>query len=252
MKIKSLISILLILFVSVSFCACSSVALLKGGDFSKEYKSFLKSMQKDIPVSVEFEQYLKTEGFNKQNLITDTDELTIRELVNALAQVRITEQVESASNFAVRHYTFISENGERYTFEFFGSYLKCEGRFYKTDNSLKFISIRLTEKKSGELTAALDEAYDGKGEYAGKMFISCRVLESENGILQRKSFADYELSPDAEIFAPDGARGSGKLKKTDVDEFFMNFETLKGQDNENYIFDLTVEKGVIVKMRYKF
>lgn len=252
MKLKSLISILLILSISVCFCACSSVALLKGGDFSGDYKSFIKSMQKNPPVSVRFEQYLKTEGFKEEKLITDTDQITIKELVNALAEVKITKQVESASNFAVRYYSFITENGEEYTFEFFGSYLKCEGKFYETENSLKFISIRLAEKKSGELTVALDEAYDGKGEYAGKMFISCRVLGEKNGKHEKSDFADYELSPEAEIIAPEGARASGEVKKADVNEFFLNFETLKGQDNENYIFNITVEKGVIVKMSYKF
>ena len=249
MKLK-IISVSLILSVLLGLSACSSVTLLKGGDFSRDYKSFIKSMRKDIPVSVEFEQYLKTEGFSEDKLITDTDSVTIRELVNALAQVKIISQVDSASNFAVRHYTFVTEKGEKYTFEFFGSYLKCEGKFYETENSLKFISIRPTEKKSGEFTVALDEAYDGKGEYAGKMFISCRMLDNKSEKTKSSAFGDFELSPEAEISAPAGQRASGEVIKTDVNDFFLNFETLKGQDNEYYIFNIIVEKGIIISMEY--
>lgn len=250
-KLSTILSLLLVLTMLLSLSGCSSVPLLKGGDFSREYKHFIKNMQKTPPVSLEFEQYLKPDGFQKEKLITDTDPQRLRELAAALAVVEITEQVESASNFAVRYYCFEDENGEKFTFEFYGEYLKCEDKFYKTENSLAFISIRPEEKKSGKLLVALDEAHEGRGEEAGKMYISCRELkEGKGGKLEKTGFGDYELAADANITAPVARKDYVHLKTVEASEFFANLEQVKGQDNPNFVCHLVVERGVITALSF--
>ena len=243
-------SVFVMLALLFSFTACSAVPLLKGSDFSPAYKSFITSMCKNIPVSVEYEQFLKPEGFSEEKLVTDTDTGTIRQLVEALAEVEILEQAETASNFAVKHYTFTDKKGEKFTFEFYGSYLKADGKFYKTENSRRFISIRIEPKADGDIIAALDEAYDGVGEYVGKRFISCRELEQKGGEWTVKHHADYELSPEAVITAPTDHEKLNEVSTVTADTFFVDYESVKGQDNEWYVFKMKVEKGVIVEMEY--
>ena len=158
--------------------------------------------------------------------------------------------MDSASNFAVRHYTFTDENGKKFTFEFYGEYLKCEDIFYKTENSAPFISIRLQEQPSGEMLIALDEAHDGRGDNYGKMYISYRVIEEKDGKLKKVSLGDCELSAQAEIVAP---RSNDDFKHTETVEaaqFFADFEQVKGQKNANYIFDAVIENGIIVSLTY--
>ena len=251
MKRKSFFAGLLVLVLLLTLTGCASVPILKGSDFSKEYKAFLKSMQKHPPVSVEYEQYLKGEGFDADKLITDSDTVTLRELANALAQVKILGQVEEASNFAVKHYTFTNEKGKQFTFEFYGSYLKAEGKFYETENSRAFISIRVEEKKSGSFLAALDELYEGKGEYTGQTFLSCRLLEEEDGALEVVELVDYVLSPQADITAPTSHGDFAHSQKVSFEAFFETYEEVKGQENEAYIFRLTIDKGVITAMVFE-
>ena len=239
-----------VMAIALCFSACSSVALLKHGHFSADYRRFLKNMQKTPPVSVEFEQYKKVEGFQKQKLITDTNAARLRDMVNALAAVNIKAEVESASNFAVRHYTFTDENGERFTFEFYGEYLKCEDRFYETENSLAFTSIRPEAVKEGKLLLALDGAHDGRGEEYGLMYIAAAELEADGESYRRGAVSEFTLSPQAEITAPQGAGATGKVKKIAAADFFADFEQLKGLENDRYIFDATVENGEIVSLRY--
>ena len=247
---KTIICIGCILALVFSLCACTRVALLKKGNFSPAYENFIKNMQQTPPVSVEFEQYLKPEGFREDKLITDTDPQRIRDLVNALAQVSITEQVESASNFAVRYYSFTDENGEKFTFEFYGEYLKCEDTFYATENSLPFISIRIQEQPSGKLLIALDEAHDGRGENYGKMYISYRIITQVKGKLKKESFGDCELSATAEITAPRSHDDFAHSESVEPTQFFADFEQVKGQSNANYIFDAVIDNGVIVSLTY--
>ena len=251
MKRKAIISLLLVCGIILSLTACSSVPILKGGDFSKEYASFLKTMRTKTPVSVEYEQYMKADGFAEEKLITDTDSVTLQALAEALANVRITEQVEEGSNFAVKYYRFTDENGKQYVFEFFGSFLKAEGKFYQTENSRAFISIRITEKPSGTFLAALDELYDGKGEYAGKRFLSCRILEEKDGVLKPVTLGDYELSEKAVVTAPTSHEDFAHSSRISVITFAENYEQVKGQENANYIFRLTVEKGVITALEFE-
>ena len=251
MKRKSIFAGLLALVLLLTLTGCASVPILKGSDFSKEYKAFLKSMQKHPPVSVEYEQYLKGEGYDEAKLITDTDAVTLRELVQALSQVKILGQVEEASNFAIKHYTFTDENGNQFTFEFYGSFLKAEGKIYETENARTFISIRIEEKKSGTFLAALDELYEGKGEYSGTTFLSCRILEEKDGALEAVSLADYVLSPQAEIVAPISHTDFSHAEQVDFQAFYDTYEEVKGQENEHYIFRLTVEKGEITAMTFE-
>ena len=230
--------------------SCGSPQILKHSAFSKDYKTFLKNMQKTLPVSVAFEQYFLSQGFQKEKLITDTDAADIRALVEALANVEIKETVESASNFAVRHYTFIDEAGKKFTFEFYGEYLKCEGVFYKTENSMPFISIRLREQPSGNFLVALDEAHEGRGENAGKMYISYREVKAQDGKYTKISLGDCELSPDAKITAPVSHDDFQNVQTVAATDFFASFEQVKGQDNAYYIFKAEIEKGVIVSLEF--
>lgn len=249
---KILIALSLLLVMVLTFTSCSSAPLLKGNYFSKPYKEFIKGMREDIPVSVEFEQYRKTEGFSKDKLITDTDSERIRELVEALAQIKIIGEVESAENFAVRYYAFTDKAGDKYVFEFVGSYLKVENRFYQTENYINFINQRLYEEKSGTLLVALDEAHEGRGADLGKKYISCRELEEQNASLKAVSFGDYELSESAEIIAPVSHDAFKSAKKVSPEDFFYSFEQVKGQDNANYIFEAEIEKGVIVSLKFNY
>jgi len=236
-----------------SFAGCSSVPLLKGGYFSKEYRAFIKNMCKTLPVSVDFEQYFKKDGFQKEKLVTDTDSQRISDLVNALAEVKIKKEVEDASNFAVRYYAFTDESGATFTFEFYGNYLKCEDRFYETENSVKFIGIRPQQEKSGKLLVALDEAYDGLGADAGKMFISCREIEIEkNGTLKKVGLGDYELSPDAAITAPVSRDDYTRVVKVNAEEFFIHLEEVKGQENPDFICHAVIDRGVITALTFDY
>lgn len=249
--IKQFLCLCCAVALALSLAACSGAKLLKHGAFSKEYKDFIRHMTKNPPVSVEFEQYLKPDGFDESKLIVDTDAGRLRELATALAQVEIVERVESAENFAVRYYTFTDENGERFTFEFYGIYLKCEGIFYKTENSMPFISIRPMQEKSGSLLLALDEAHPGRGEESSKMFLAYRELEEMNGALKKLSFGEYELSPTATITAPVSHENFEQVQRVGAETFFNDFEQVKGQDNAYYIFDAQVENGVIVALTYR-
>ena len=239
-----------ILALLCSLVGCSSVPLLKKGDFSSEYKHFIKHMQSELPASVAFEQYAKTEGFNEKKLITTTDSEQMTELVNALAAVKITEQVESASNFAVRYYRFTDAEGNEFVFEFFGEYLKCENRFYKTENSMPFVSIHISQQVSGDFLVALDEAHDGRGANYAKMYLSYRFLEQKDGKLQKSGFGDCELSPDAKIVAATAADAYQQAKSVSASQFYADFEQMKGQENANYIFNVHIEQGVILSLRY--
>ena len=248
---KIILSMVLAVCMLLVLSSCGAPQIVKSGNFSKEYKAFLKSMQKTLPVSVAYEQYFLSQGFQKEKLITDTDVADIRDLVAALANVKITDTVETASNFAVKHYTFTDENGEKFTFEFYGEYLKCENVFYKTENSLPFISIRLREQPSGNFLVALDEAHEGRGENAGKMYLSYREMKEQNGALTKLSFGDCELSPTAKITAPVSHEDFKTVQTVPAADFFATFEQVKGQDNANYIFRAEIEKGVIVALAYQ-
>ena len=247
---KIILSMTLAVCMLLVLSGCGAPQIVKNGDFSKEYKTFFKNMQKTLPVSVAYEQYFISQGFQKEKLITDTDSADIRELVATLAEVKITDTVENASNFAVKHYTFTNENGEKFTFEFYGEYLKCEDVFYKTENSLPFISIRLREQPSGSFLVALDEAHEGRGENAGKMYLAYREVKEQDGKFTKVSFGDCELSPDAKITAPVSHDDSKTVQTVPAADFFATFEQVKGQDNANYIFKAVIEKGVIVSLAY--
>ncbi len=250
--LKTISTALLLAALLCGLSGCSSVTLLKNGDFSKEYRDFIKHMQQTPPVSLSFEQYLKPEGFQESKLITDTDPQRLRALVNALAEVEIVGQVESASNFAVRHYTFEDASGGKFTFEFYGAYLKCEDKFYETENSTAFISIRPEQEKSGTLLVGLDEAHEGRGEDAGKMYLACRELEKdEAGALKKVGFGDYELSDTAEILSPVQREDYTRTQAVGAREFFANFLEVKGQENPNFIFTAEIENGVIISLHFE-
>lgn len=250
---KKTVSLLLIItFLLFCFTSCSSAEILKGGYFSKDYRSFLKNMRGNLPVSVEYEKYLKKDGFSKEKLITNTDTTLIGELVNALANVKIVSEIKEGSNFNIKHYCFTTKQGKKYTFDFYGKYLKVENKLYLTDNYINFTNIQILEKKNGSLYLSLDEIREGRGfDEKGDIYIGAKELGVKGLKIEYRQFNSYELSNKAEISAP-VAPGSEKVKEYTPEEFMSAFEELKGENNPTFIFKAEIKDNVIISLIYDY
>lgn len=248
---KKLISLLLIItLLTACFTSCSSAQILKGKYFSDEYRSFLRNMRGNPPVSVEFEKYLKKDGFNKQKLITNNDSALIQSLVSALAEVKIVSEVKSGSNFSVKYYCFTTEKGEKFVFEFFGKYLKVENKLYQTDNYVQFTNIQILEKKNGSVFLSLDEVREGRGfDESEDVYIGAKELKVKGTKIEYLQFNSYALSKKAEIVAPESS-GSEKSKTYTPEEFMAAFEELKGEKNPTFIFKAEIKDDVILKLTF--
>ena len=248
---KKAVSLLLIItLILLSFASCSSAQILQGKYFSKEYRSFLRNMRGNLPVSVEYEKYLGKDGLDKKKVITNNDSALIGELVNALAQVEIVEEIKNGSNFNVKYYCFTTEKGEKFTFEFYGRFLKVENKFYKTDNYIQFTNIQILEKKNGTVFLSLDEIRLGRGlEQTEDIYIGAKELKVNGTKIEYLQFNSYALSEKAEITAP-VSNGSEKTKVYTPEDFMSVFEELKGEKNPKFIFKAEIKDDVVVKLTY--
>ena len=248
---KKIISLLLIVtLIILSFASCSSAQILKGNHFSKEYRSFLRNMRGNPPVSVEYEKYLKKEGFDSKKVIINNDSQLIQSLVNALAQVEIVSEIKEGTNFNVKYYCFTTNKGDKFIFEFYGQYLKVENKLYKTDNYVEFTNIQILEKKNGTVFLALDEIRDGRGfDESEDIYVGAKELAVKGTKIEYLQFNSYGLSKNVEISAP-VSNGSEKTKSYTAEEFMAAFEELKGEKNPTFIFKAEIKDDVIVKLTY--
>lgn len=250
---KKLISLLLIItLIMACFTSCSSAEILKGNYFSKEYRSFLKNMRGNPPVSVEYEKYLKKDGFDKSKLITNNEAELISSLVNALANVKIVSEDKKGTNFSVKYYCFTTDKGEKFVFEFYGRYLKVENKLYKTDNYVEFTNIQILEKKTGTVFLSLDEIRLGRGyDESEDIYIGAKELAVKGTKIEYLQFNSYGLAKECEITAPVSA-GSEKTKAYTPEEFMSAFEELKGEKNSTFIFKAEIKDDVTVKLTYDY
>lgn len=247
---KTVSLLLVIVLIVLSFTSCSSAEILKGKYFSKEYRSFLRNMRGNLPVSVEYEKYLKKDGFNKENVITNTDSELISSLVNALANVKIVSETKDGTNFSVKYYCFTTNKGEKFIFEFYGQYLKVENKLYMTDNYVEFTNIQILEKKNGTVFLALDEIREGRGfNESEDIYVGAKELDVKGTKIEYLQFNSYGLAKKAEITAP-VSNGSEKTKAYTPEEFMSAFEELKGEKNPTFIFKAEIKDDVIVKLTY--
>ena len=250
---KKLLSLLLLItLIMACFASCSSAQILKGKYFSKDYRSFLKHMRSDLPVSVEYEKYLTKDGFDKNKLITNNDSQLIQSLADALAQVEIVGEIKNGTNFNVKHYCFTTDKGEKYVFEFHGQYLKVENKLYKTDNYVQFTNIQILEKKNGTVFLSLDEIRTGRGaEQTEDIYVGAKELAVKGTKIEYLQFNSYGLGKGCEITAPVLAK-SEKTKVYTPEDFMSAFEELKGEKNPTFIFKAEIVDDVIVKLTYDY
>ncbi len=250
---KKLISLLLIItLILACFTSCSSAEILKGKYFSKEYRAFLRSMRVNPPVSVEYEKYLRKDGFDKTKVITNNDSALIANLVNALSNVKIVSEIKEGSNFNVKYYCFTTKKGEKFIFEFYGRYLKVENKLYKTDDYVDFTNIQILEKKNGEVFLSLDEIREGRGfDETEDVYIGAKELAVKGTKIEYLQFNSYGLAKDCEITAPVSA-SSEKTKAYTPEEFMADFDELKGEKNSTFIFKAEIKDDVIVKLTYDY
>lgn len=251
---KKIISVIAAFAVILfSFSACSNAAILKGKYFSKDYRAFLRTMQKDLPVSVEYEMYSKKDGFKKSEAVVDSNKSRITKLVNALAEVSITGTAKSASNFNVKHYAFTTSDGKTYTFDFYGEYLKVENSYYKTDNYVTFTNLQPEEQKSGSVYLALDCIYYGSNTEKNIVYVGAKELTvSTSGKVTYGGFHDYKVSSDAKIISPSSSGTYSVSKQMSLNTFFKNFQKIKGEDNSAFIFKATVKAATITSLTFDY
>ncbi len=232
------------------FTGCSSPAVLKSGIFTSEYKDFLKNIQKENPVSVSYEEYLKNDGFDKNKLIKDINKDRLKQLSDALANLKISEEAPDASNFSVKYYCFTDSEGREFVFEFYGQYLKYGNTYYKVDNYYEFTNIALSNTVSENVVLALDCVYYGSPEDNNRIYAGARkITKDAKGKETAGKFQDYPLADEIKIKAPTDKQRK-LIKTVSAADFCKSFQSLKGEENEKYYFKAFMKDNVIYSLEY--